>query len=127
MDRVALHYQDDGPSGPCGQTMSVTSPWSRIYIYEGPTAEVDADAFRSYLQVNQIGRRNARVTAMWCEADGPSFEGPLVPAGQRVGLAAQRVAVQPPEAAMQAAVCQDDDLLRDLQDDEVRVEPHGFG
>jgi hypothetical protein len=83
--KAYLHYRDDGPGGPCGQTMSVTSPWSRLYVYDGENAEADARALIVYLQERRagFGRRNARIEAFWFEEDGNVLAGPVVPALER--------------------------------------------
>ena len=77
---MVLHYKDDGPSGPCGQTVSVTSPWSRLYRYE---REEDAVAFIRYLKAHPLdfGRRNPRIEAWWQEEQ--IEDGPIVPEAQR--------------------------------------------
>lgn len=65
--KVYLRYQDDGPSGFCGQTTSVTSPWDQLHIFP------DYDSAREYMrQLEQWppGRKNPRVTAIWQEESG---------------------------------------------------------
>lgn len=84
--RAFIRYRDDGPSGPCGQTTSTTSPWDRLYVYEGERAERDAEAFMRWLVQNQHahGRRNPRIDGWWYEDDGLSvLEGPVVPEAER--------------------------------------------
>ena len=76
--RAYAHYRDDGPSGPCGQSMSITAPWSRLFVWEGENAERDAEEFMRRLrnEPTVMGRRNARVEAWWFEADGNVLDGP---------------------------------------------------
>ncbi len=72
---VYVHYRDDGPSGPCGQLVSITSPWSKLYRYEGDDAYRDARAFMVWVAEHPVGsgRRNPRVEAFFYEAeDGPA-------------------------------------------------------
>lgn len=78
---IVLHYRDDGPSGPCGQTVSVTSPWSRLYRYE---REEDALAFMRFVRDHpaRIGRRNPRVENWWHEEH--VVKGPIIPEAERV-------------------------------------------
>lgn len=73
-ERVYVRYQDDGPSGPCGQTMNVTSPWDRLYVYEN---EEDARAFVRFVKDKRVGwgRRNPRISGYWSWADGNAYEG----------------------------------------------------
>jgi len=35
-----IYYRDEGPSGPCGQAVSVTRPWRRLYRFEGTRREM---------------------------------------------------------------------------------------
>jgi hypothetical protein len=78
--RMVLHYRDDGPSGPCGQMTSITSPWSRLYTYK---SEDDAMAFMRYLEGHPagFGRRRPRIEAWWY--DEHVLEGPVVPEDMR--------------------------------------------
>jgi hypothetical protein len=79
---VVLHYKDDGPSGPCGQCMSVTAPWDRLYTYEGADAERDATAYMRFLAQRRsfAGRRNPRIENYWLDGMEP---GPIVPEDER--------------------------------------------
>jgi hypothetical protein len=79
---MVLHYRDDGPSGPCGQTVSTTAPWSRLYHYEN---EDDAVAFMRYVRDNplKLGRRNPRIESWWHAEH--VYEGPVVPEAERGG------------------------------------------
>ena len=51
---VVLVYLDDGPSGPCGQSMSITSPHTRVHIFE------DEDALREWSKDKDLGPNKAR-------------------------------------------------------------------
>lgn len=44
-------YSDDGPSGPCGQSMSITCPWSILYVFK------DEDELREAIKNESIGRK----------------------------------------------------------------------
>ena len=61
MSKYYVRYQDDGPMGLCGQAMSITMPWDRLYVFD--CAE-DADRFCAGVRESN-GRKNARVTARW--------------------------------------------------------------
>lgn len=67
---IYAHYQDDGPNGPCGQSMHTTSNWNILYRCK------DREAFdRLREQVEGCkGRRRARIVAAWSdnEYDGLS-------------------------------------------------------
>lgn len=78
---ITLHYRDDGPSGPCGQSMSITAPWSRLYTYEN---EDDAHAYVAFLscRTEHAGRRRPRIEAHWY--DEHIRTGPVVPEAERV-------------------------------------------
>ena len=32
-NRYAVVYRDNGPGGPCGQSMSTTRNWTRVYLF----------------------------------------------------------------------------------------------
>ena len=53
----AVVYKDDGPSGICGQSCSITSPWTHLYLFSNYKAVKD---FIDKIK-NQTGRKNARV------------------------------------------------------------------
>lgn len=63
--RYYAHYEDDGPSGPCGQGFSTTKPWNRLYVFTDPKAWLD---FQHDVQVETF-RLNARVTGAWADGD----------------------------------------------------------
>lgn len=60
---IYARYQDDGPRGPCGQSMNITSNWDILYRC------VDRNAFdRLREQVECCkGRRRPRITAAWSD------------------------------------------------------------
>ena len=79
---IVLHYRDDGPSGPCGQSTFYTSPWSRLYFYDN---EDDATAYMRFLKAQPgsfAGRLRPRVEQYWFGEHVES--GPIVPEGERV-------------------------------------------
>ena len=63
--QVYLRYQDDGPLGACGQIISVTNPWDRLYIFKDHEA-----AYEFMREVESCrGRKNPRVTKIWQAGD----------------------------------------------------------
>ena len=54
----ALVYEDDGPSGICGQACSITNPWKRLYLFE--TEEKMREFARSV--ENSQGRLRPRIS-----------------------------------------------------------------
>ena len=61
MNKSYVRYQDDGPSGACGQSVSNTMPWDILYVFNSPD---DADQFCKNVSKGR-GRKNVRVTARW--------------------------------------------------------------
>lgn len=60
-----LHYQDDGPAGPCGQSMDVTMPQNKLMRFS------DEDDARHYVRMTEQhgnGRRRPRFTG-WREEE----------------------------------------------------------
>ncbi len=53
----AVVYKDDGPSGICGQSCSITTPWVRLYLLSSYEA---VKVFTEKLSPNN-GRKNSRV------------------------------------------------------------------
>jgi len=52
-----VHYQDQGPNGPCGQSCNVTNPWSILMIFD------DHDKLRAFADnLHKIGRRKPTLT-----------------------------------------------------------------
>lgn len=51
LSAVALVYTDEGPGGPCGQSCSTTSEWSRVYLFD------DEDSARKWLDAQGAPRR----------------------------------------------------------------------
>lgn len=54
----ALLYLDDGPKGPCGQCMSITSPWRRLYLFDDYE---EMWLFSKTLCLDKCGRKNPRL------------------------------------------------------------------
>ena len=57
-------YEDSGPSGPCGQCMSVTSNWRKLYIF------IDYQKAKDFIDsVNnrKMRRINPRIVGFWSE------------------------------------------------------------
>ena len=54
----AVIYEDDGPSGMCGQSTLTTSPWKRLYLFKSESK------MRKFLQQieSSKGRMNSRVS-----------------------------------------------------------------
>jgi len=65
-------YEDEGPTGPCGQSLEITSPWHRLYTFN--TFE-SLQKFCDALKAGK-GRKRAKVTSYWTEED--IFEGPVL-------------------------------------------------
>lgn len=63
--RYYVHYADDGPSGPCGQSVENTAPWNKLYVFRSSKTWLDF--------IHDVGvetfRRNARVLGAWAEGD----------------------------------------------------------
>jgi hypothetical protein len=80
-----LAYEDDGPSGPCGQSVSITMPWRKLLVYENPD---DAYALMGFLASRTVfgGRRRPRIVGAWSDDDylgGKVEPGWVVPAEER--------------------------------------------
>lgn len=54
----ACVYEDDGPSGICGQSCSITNPWKRLYLFE--TEEKMREFARAV--ENSKGRLRSRIS-----------------------------------------------------------------
>lgn len=65
-------YEDDGPAGPCGQAMSITSSWCIMYRFA--TYDELRD-FRDRLSSSR-SRRNMRIIGAWTddENDGTGLD-----------------------------------------------------
>ena len=65
MDTVYVRYEDDGPSGICGQACSITNPWDILHIFD------DESGFRDFMKSteNITNRLNPRVTTLWFSGD----------------------------------------------------------
>jgi len=61
--KIYIRYQDDGPSGPCGQATSTTSPWDILHIFK------DQKSYRKFTKLveSMTWRKNSRITAIWHE------------------------------------------------------------
>lgn len=47
---VVAMVMDDGPTGICGQSMSITCPWQYLHFFP------DESAFREYVKHKKLGR-----------------------------------------------------------------------
>jgi hypothetical protein len=63
--KVYIRYQDDGPSGPCGQLTS-TNPWDQLHVF--PDYE-QARMFMHQVENHTVGRKNPRITGVWQEEE----------------------------------------------------------
>lgn len=59
-------YEDKGPSGPCGQITSVTSPWQKLYVF---TNEAKARELIKKITENPFnsGRLYPKITGYWSD------------------------------------------------------------
>ena len=57
-------YEDSGPSGPCGQSMSVTCNWHKLYIF---TDYQKAKDFIDSVNNRKMGRIMSRIVGFWSE------------------------------------------------------------
>jgi len=62
----AVAYEDDGPSGICGQACSITNPWRKLYLFE--TEEKMREFVRKIEQTT--GRLRGRIVGMYYPAPG---------------------------------------------------------
>lgn len=58
----AVVYTDEGPSGICGQAMSITRPWTRIWLF---SSEQTMHAFLKVQEPVKTGRKKARWTTVY--------------------------------------------------------------
>jgi hypothetical protein len=58
----AVVYTDEGPSGICGQAMSTTCPWTRVWLFSG---EQEMHAFLKAKEPVKTGRKRARWTTVY--------------------------------------------------------------
>ena len=83
IERFFVAYEDDGPSGPCGQDMRTTSPWRRLYEFDN---EDDALAFYKLLKSGTWRfRLRSRAVGFWSDSGlyGLVEPGPIVPEDMR--------------------------------------------
>ena len=64
MSKCYVAYEDKGPSGPCGQTTSVTRNHNDLYIFDD---EESARAFISRVTEPQKSRVMPKITGFWSE------------------------------------------------------------
>lgn len=57
-DKFAVVYADDGPNGICGQSCSITNPWSRLHLFDSEEKMRD---FCRKVESDRV-RKNSRVT-----------------------------------------------------------------
>ncbi len=58
--KAYISYQDEGPSGACGQGCHITSPWNNLYIVNGTMA-----AIKEYLEKLLNQRRKKMKINVW--------------------------------------------------------------
>lgn len=75
--KTYLRYQDEGPSGICGQSCSITCPWDQLHIF---LTEKKAEEFQQKVK-DYKGRKNARITGVWYDDEEIS----MYPSVQRHG------------------------------------------
>lgn len=56
-----LVYQDQGPAGPCGQAAHITSPWTRVWLFD-TMDELRAWLTPRYEELKSMGRRKPTFT-----------------------------------------------------------------
>ena len=61
-------YEDKGPSGPCGQITSVTSPWRKLYVF---TDEAKSRELVKKVTENPFnsGRLYPKIIGYWSDID----------------------------------------------------------
>lgn len=65
---IYVAYEDSGPSGPCGQSVEITMPWQKLYVFKDREA---ARPFIEKVRAHQItGRSNPRIARTW-DSDEP--------------------------------------------------------
>jgi len=52
-------YSDEGPTGPCGQSMRITCPHSVLIVWDSE------DAMREALREQSVGRKGAKQRLQW--------------------------------------------------------------
>lgn len=57
-----IGYEDDGPSGPCGQCTSITSKWRKLYIF---TDYQKAKDFIDSVNSRKMCRIRPRIVGFW--------------------------------------------------------------
>lgn len=71
MIRWFVIYTDDGPNGPCGQCMSITCPWTKLFIFRS------YESMKEFCENAGTGRKNPKmrvVDSVSCvETDGRVF------------------------------------------------------
>ena len=80
--KLYASYQDDGAAGICGQTIDVTNPRSRLYVFVGSTYEECMGLIRDMeQQIRSLSsvRQRPRFTATWWDApDHPFLENQVI-------------------------------------------------
>jgi len=66
MSKYYVAYEDNGPSGPCGQTVENTAPWRKLYIFND---ETEARAFVARVTEHpfKLGRIRPRIIGFWSD------------------------------------------------------------
>ena len=70
MSKFYVAYEDKGPSGPCGQAVSVTRSHNDLYIFDD---EASARAFISKARPN-TSRVMPKITGLWSKDMGDVIE-----------------------------------------------------
>ena len=57
----AVVYEDDGPSDICGQSLSITCAWHKLYLFE------TEETMKSFIKevYEKKSRKNARITSIF--------------------------------------------------------------
>lgn len=67
---IYVGYEDKGPSGPCGQTVSNTAPWRKLYVFNS------RESFQNFMDsIHSIRRIQPKIVGVWdSEFDDVVFE-----------------------------------------------------
>lgn len=63
---IYLAYKDNGPSGPCGQSMNTTSNWQRLYRFN-TYSEFQKFIEKVDTNPNKCGRKRAEFFGPWTD------------------------------------------------------------
>jgi hypothetical protein len=79
------NYRDDGPSGPCGQSMAITSPWNQLFIFPDRASYIAWE--HGELEKRRNHRKNARIDAVWI--DDPEMYAGMAGEGDVIRMSGQ--------------------------------------